>query len=133
MKGQISIDLILAIIITFVFAGAMQSVISGMNETQSKISVINHQKEIGNNIAEILAMGKSLEDGQSFLVKYSIPDVIVFGDIETGCEIRILPDEITITSVFKENQIASSVKHTAGIANLQKTALKCGDYLEIKK
>lgn len=132
MKGQISIDLIFAIIITFVFAGAMQAVISGMNETQSKISVINQQKEIGNNIAEILTTGKSLEDGQSFKINYLIPAVIVFGNTETGCDIRILQNEITISSIFNENKITSSIKHAAGIIP-QNSILKCGDYLEIKK
>ncbi|PIU21591.1 MAG: hypothetical protein COT15_01385 [Candidatus Diapherotrites archaeon CG08_land_8_20_14_0_20_34_12] len=131
-KGQISLDLIIAIIITFIFAGAMQSIIAGMNETQKEIGVINQQKEIGNKISEILTTSKNLADG-SFNVKYLIPNVIVLGNKESGCNIAITQGQIKISSVFDSKVIESTIIHNSSILYLKKANPKCGEYVEIQK
>jgi len=132
-KGQISLDLILAIIITFIFASTMQTIIAGMNESQQEISVINQQKEIGNKILNVLNSEKTFSDSENFNVKYLVPNIIVLGDKESGCNIAITSSVISISSTFNEKNIGTVITHNANLSKLVNPNIKCGEYIEIKK
>ncbi len=81
MRGQISLDFILAITIALVAAGAILAVSGQIAQTQAQSSARQQLDGIGNGLAAIISYSAILNDAGSgdASVEYSIPALLVAG------------------------------------------------------
>ena len=106
IKGQISLDLMLAIIIAIVFVGSI-ALVAGVMADNAKIdSIRSQERQIGNEIAEVLNSATVLTGGDFFSVNYVVPRIRTANLAENArpvnCTIQILTDEIIITYIDLE-------------------------------
>ena len=88
-KGQVSFDLILAVIVALIFIAGLQVVSGNLKEVNTRASVRNQEKLIAMDIYRIASSSRALQDG-SFTVEYKTPKIIVPGkDLPEACTINL--------------------------------------------
>ena len=101
IKGQVSLDLMLAMVIAIVFVGSIASVASVMADNAKIDSIRSQERQIGNELAAVLNSATVLTGGDSFSVNYDVPKIRTADPADNGlpvnCEIQILPSEIEIS------------------------------------
>lgn len=93
MRGQISLDFILAITIAFVAMGAVMAVNGNITETQKQASIRQQLDSIGNSLASVISASAALNDAQNAGVIFGIPWMLVAGEENPEkCDIKIGED-----------------------------------------
>ncbi len=80
MRGQISLDLILAITIGFFAIGAVIAVNAQIEEMQTEASIRQQLNDIGNGVASIISNSAVLNDADSASVYFDIPLLLIPGE-----------------------------------------------------
>ncbi len=115
MRGQISLDLILAIAIGFFVIGAVIAVNAQIGEMQTEASIRQQLNDIGNGLASVISNSAVLNDSTTAGVYFDIPKLLVPGE-ETPqpCNITIGSGVIDLSyDIFDlETGISSEVKVT---------------------
>ena len=115
MRGQISLDLILAITIGFFAIGGVIAVSAQIGEMQTEASIRQQLNDIGNGVAAVISNSAVLNDADSASISFNVPALLVPGE-ETPqpCAIRIAGGTITLTyEIFDlETGISTSVTVT---------------------
>ena len=102
MRGQISLDFILAITIALVAAGAILAVSGQIAQTQAQSSARQQLNGIGNSLAAVISYSGLLnEAGSSASITFDIPALLIAGSAKPEpCTITI--DTINGTIVLQE-------------------------------
>lgn len=134
-KGQLTADTLFAILGTILFISAMQTLVSGMNESQKEIAIANQEILIANDLREIIQSMQALSDGE-FKIEYVIPMLIVPGKEEKqGCNIVIEQNKITVS--YSEEALVVERTITFTLSNKLKTKINlpkkiaCGEKISL--
>ena len=140
MRGQISLDLILAITIGFFAMGAVIAVNAQIGEMQTEASIRQQLNDIGNGLASVISNSAVLNDATTATLSFDVPALLVPGE-ETlqPCTITISAGAITLTyNIFDlETGIDTPVEVTKHYVDPQGMTVpesaECGGRLEITK
>jgi len=90
MRGQISLDIILAIAIGFIAVSSMGIVGNEITQMQKEASVGQQLDSIGISLSQFISNSAILDDADSATLTFDIPEIIVIGETGTQqCEIEI--------------------------------------------
>ncbi len=137
MRGQISLDLILAITIGFFAIGAVIAVNGQIGEMQEEASVRQQLHDIGNGLASVISNSAVMNDADSANIYFNIPALLVPGE-ETpqSCAIEIANGQIDLSYDLYdlETGIATPVDVTKYYVDPKMNvpaSVKCGEILTI--
>jgi len=135
MRGQISLDFILAIVIVFIAAGTLTVVGLELEGMQKEASVRQQLNTIGTGLAAAISSSAALEDAGTATLSIDVPELLVAGE-ETPqkCEIGIAGDVITLSYEIANGETIEVKKKfvVPGAMNVP-SPFKCGDVLDITK
>jgi hypothetical protein len=90
MRGQISLDFMLAVAIGLVAAGALLAVSGQVSQGQAEAGTRQQLDGIGNGLAAVISYSAMLNDADSATVEYGIPALLIQGKAAPqGCTILI--------------------------------------------
>ena len=90
MRGQISLDFILAVAIGFFAIGAVIAVSTQIGEMQTEASVRQQLHDIGNGLASVISNSAVLNDSETASVYFDVPYLLVPGEeTQQKCSITI--------------------------------------------
>jgi len=129
-RGQISFDLIMAILFALVFFSAFSVLGTQIVELQKDTAIRLQLKQIALDSSQIISSAKSLENSDSFLLSYDIPKIIVPGESKyKKCSVSISGG--TVTASFGNIQETSAYSEPLG-ASIP-SQIDCGKTLEVVK
>ncbi len=142
MRGQVSLDFILTIVVALVVLGSIAAVGSTMIETQKSSTIRQQLDSIGNTLAAVIATSAVLDDADSASISYTIPKIAVPGEDKLQpCKIVINADEITlsyeavpavsVTKKFADPGIGSKIELSPELTNTAPGT--CGNPIIISK
>ncbi len=137
MRGQVSLDFILTIVVALVVLGSIAAVGSTIIETQKSSTIRQQLDSIGNTLAAIISTSSALSDGAAGTsISYTIPKIAVPGEEKLQpCDVSIDRGNGIITLGYAAEPVVSVLKkfvNPAGITNVPGTA-KCGELITISK
>ena len=144
MRGQISLDLILAITIGFFAIGAVIAVSTQLGEMQTEASIRQQLNNIGNGVAAIISNSAVFNDATAANIDFDIPFLLVPGEEKPQpCAIKINETTGVITLSYDifdlETETSSEIKvkkyyyvEPTGTMNIPVSA-ECGERLTITK
>jgi len=110
MKGQISLDLLFAGLITVIVIGSFFVVTNNLRDNYESISVENQLKKVVGESAAFITSTKALED-LDFTTTIKVPKVI-FGNKEIPIEFSVIGNELVgsvdIGEIIEKREIFSS-------------------------
>jgi hypothetical protein len=129
MRGQVSLDFILTIVVALVVLGSIAAVGSTIIETQKSSTIRQQLDSIGNTLAAILTTSAALSDGAAGTsVSYTIPKIAVPGEERLQpCDIAIGAGTIALT--YGSPDVSVSKKFVNSAVSSQN--VKCGDKITI--
>ena len=134
IKGQISFDLILVMIVAVVFVGSIALVVGVIGDNAKIDSIRSQERQIGNEIAEVLNSATVLKGGDSFSVSYDIPEIRTADPADSSnCNISIGTNDITITYTDSElvvTQTSVPFAIESGVISYPQT-LQCGQTMGV--
>ena len=140
MRGQISLDLILAITIGFFAIGAVIAVSAQIGEMQTEASIRQQLNDIGNGVAAIISNSAVLNDAKTASIYFDVPFLLVPGEEKPQpCNITIGSGTITlIYNIFDlETGISTPIvvtKHYVDPPGMTvPNSVKCGGRLYITR
>jgi hypothetical protein len=133
-RGQVSIDMLLAVITFLVILSLMQPVINNTAQLALDNAVLTQEKEIAAAIAEMIAVSKSLStvsaNGTAQL-DFNVPMLYIPGKLmPMDCNIFITDENVTVSTTFEGRILSQSVAYRASGANHPNTA-RCGEPITI--
>lgn len=103
MRGQISLDIILAITIGFFAIGAVIAVSAQIGEMQTQASIRQQLHDIGNGLAAVISNSAVLNDADTASVYFDIPFLLVPGEENPQpCSITIAGGVINLSYAIFE-------------------------------
>ena len=134
MRGQVSLDFILTIVVALVVLGSIAAVGSTIIETQKSSTIRQQLDSIGNTLAAILTTSAALSDGATGTsVSYTILKIAVPGEEKLQpCKIVINGDEITL-SYEATPSVDVTKKFVDPGMTIDSTNLRCGGEIIISK
>ncbi len=141
MRGQISLDLILAITIGFFAIGGVIAINAQIGEMQTEASVRQQLDNIGNGLAAVISNSAVLNDATTASIYFDIPFLLVPGEEKPQpCKITIGSGTITLTyNIFDlETGTSSPVEITKYYVDPEpemtvSNSVECGGRLDITK
>ena len=142
MRGQISLDLILAITIGFFAIGAVIALSAQIDEMQTEASIRQQLNDIGNGLAAVISNSAVLNDATTASIDFDVPSLLVPGEEKPQpCTIEINKTDGTIIlsyDVFDlETGTSTPVEVTKYYVNPPGMTVlgnvKCGGMLSITK
>lgn len=148
MKGQVSFDLIIAILVLLIVVQLFQGVIADAAASQESISIRTQQKTIGRELARVIDSAVMLSSKEQpefpFEIEYTIPQVysakqlISAGCVKSPdctCTINIARsanyDIIGITTQNGDEPITTEIKWIS--PGGQMPAMECGETIKINQ
>ena len=90
MRGQISLDIILAIAIGFIAVSSVVMIGNEITAMQTQSSVRQQLNDIGNWLSQVISSSAILGDADSASVSFAIPKILVPGEMKPQpCDIQI--------------------------------------------
>ncbi len=142
MRGQISLDLILAITIGFFAIGGVIAVNTQIGEMQSQASIRQQLNNIGNGLSAVISNSAVLNDSATASIYFDVPFLLVPGE-ETPqpCTIAIDDTTGTITLFYNIFDLETGTSTQVNVTKqyvvppLMKvpTEIECGERLAITK
>lgn len=140
MKGQVSFDLIIAILVLLIVVQLFQGVIADAAASQESISIRTQQKTIGRELARVIDSAVMLSSSAPefpFEIEYTIPQVYSAGSaVPLGCDIQVTSEKISLESETLTEprvQITTEIDWVApGLANWSRIA-ECGETIKINQ
>ncbi|MDO8634062.1 MAG: hypothetical protein Q7K34_02090 [archaeon] len=145
MKGQLSLDLMIAIVMTLILIQALSAFGENFLFNQEKTSIKLQAKHIISDLGKALKYAHTLEENDDYTIKYVIPWISLSssqgdgGPAVTSCDITVNPEnDIIILSIghadynkLLENEtITETTPYIVGVHSFN---ANCGSTLEIKK
>ncbi|MBN1941282.1 MAG: hypothetical protein JW772_03815 [Candidatus Diapherotrites archaeon] len=137
-KGQVSFDLIIAIVFTAIFFSGLFFLADDIVALQTDLAVRAQLKEIALNSSQLISAGQTLNtsdiwaaNNTSFSLNYSVPEILVPGEenIEK-CIVGIDTAQGTVTVSFRGiSETANFVPTTLSVTN----NVKCGEILTVSE
>jgi hypothetical protein len=98
MRGQVSLDFILTIVVALVVLGSIAAVGSTIIEAQKSSTIRQQLDSIGNTLAALISTSAVLDDADSASISYTIPKIAVPGEERLQpCKIEIIGDVIKLS------------------------------------
>ena len=143
MRGQISLDFILAIAIALVASGAILAVSGQISQEQAQASVRHQLDGIGNSLAAVVSHSALLNGADSASIEFDIPGLLIAGEaMPQPCTINIDTDNGTIdlsysiidteTGLSEYVNVAKHFVNPAGMSVFP-TRAECGGSIQITK
>ena len=133
MRGQVSLDFILTIVVALVVLGSIAAVGSTLIETQKSSTIRQQLDSIGNTLAAVISTSAVLDDADSASVSYTIPKIAVPGEekLQT-CDISIdiLSGAGTITLAYVSPDVSVEKKFVDPGMTIPQNA-RCGSEITI--
>lgn len=140
MKGQLSFDLITAIIIASLFLQTLVIMTESMENTSQHLGVESQLFYIGEDIASMLDLAPLVRPNMYYF--HDLPWVYE-GESRYPCSISVEPDQNTITVIFtkiENGEIVEEVSKSVLFANSEEfavghdfSALRCGRTIKIMR
>ena len=109
MRGQISLDLILAIAIGFFAIGAVIAVNAQIGEMQTQASIRQQLNDIGNGLAAVISNSAVFNDFATANISFNVPSLLVPGEEKPQpCEITIAGGVINLSHEIFDLETGSS-------------------------
>ncbi|MFH1588313.1 MAG: hypothetical protein ABIA76_03190 [Candidatus Diapherotrites archaeon] len=96
MKGQISLDFIIAVIAAIVLIASLSAIINDLKETQNETILFNQAKEISLEVARIASLSESLEQ-YDYEIRYFIPEILNLEGLPEACNIKIESEKVIVS------------------------------------
>lgn len=133
-KGQVSIDLMLAVFAVVVFAVLFSVIYSQFSASQKIIEIQSQQKSIGESLAQIIPSTAALKPTATATgqVTYAVPKIFDNTGKEISCNIIFSADNITLSSQIDATTppIITQVPYVKAISSSISNAA-CGTTLTI--
>jgi len=135
MRGQISLDFLLAMILTMVAISTVAVVGAQISEMQKQSTVGRQLDLIGTELASAISLSALLSDSDTANLTFDLPYIAVPGQANLQeCEIDILGDTLTLGYPDNVSPIASASKKFEMPAGMTLPgSAKCGDTITITK
>ncbi len=148
MRGQISFDIIFAIIIAFIAVSSIVIVNGEITKMQTQASVRQQLDGIGTGLASVISASEILNDASSAAILIPVPKLMVVGERRTqACDITIAGGQITLEYDIIDIETGLAVDPLTGrstVVTVQKdfkvpagmtvpASVKCGETLAITK
>lgn len=146
MRGQISLDIILAIAIALIALSSTIILSEDISETQSKASIRNQLKTAGTGLATVISTSAIMNNTDNVTIEYTVPKILVAGETKTQeCLISIVDTDLQLTyELYDTNTGESEIIWTkvpfvspVGMTLVPTLAagdkLKCGQTITITK
>lgn len=128
-KGQISFDLMLAMVVAIIFVGSIALVAGVIGDNARLDSIRSQEQQIGNELASVLNSATVLTGGDSFSVTYDVPKIRTANGI-VPCIITLNSNDITIVVTDSEiGDITSKIPFVR--PSLSPDSLVCGQQMVI--
>ena len=96
MKGQISFDFVMALIIALILIQTLMSFSGNFLANQEKTGIRMQEKQIGNEIHRVLLYAGTLKGSTNLKITHQVPKIFLSGPTGNAAEAPI-PCDITIT------------------------------------
>lgn len=143
MRGQISLDFILAITIALIAAGAILAVSGQIAQTQAQASARQQLDGIGNGLAAIISTSALLNEGDSGTdITFGIPSLLIAGEkdpkpcaisINAGNGTILLSYEILDTETGQSEQVNVEKRFVNPAGMTVPASAECGKEIQITK
>jgi len=129
-RGQISFDLILAIIIALVFIGGMQLINTQMQEMQKHSAVMGQEKIIALELHRLISVASTLSDADRLEISYGTRRIIVPEEaLLQPCDISLSAG--TVSYVLEGQIISAEIPEFQSTGISIPSTLQCGEMLVI--
>ncbi len=99
MKGQMSFDLIFALLFAMILISSITMITQNISEQQHDNTIKTQLKKISLEVARIILLTKTIEQYDDYEIQYYIPKIIEPGKrTPLDCEIKINQTQVTVTS-----------------------------------
>ncbi len=143
MRGQISIDIILAITIGFIAVSSVVMISNEINAMQTQSSIRQQLNDIGSGLAQAISSSAILDDADSTSVSFAVPKILVLGETKTQlCDIQIDKANDKIILSYEVINLETGDIETVSVEkgfveptlmNALPDDIKCGETLTITK
>ncbi|MFA4855829.1 MAG: hypothetical protein WC634_04580 [archaeon] len=143
MRGQISLDFLLAITVALIATGAILAVSGQISQTQAQASARQQLDGIGNSLGAVISYSALLNEADSASIEFDIPGLLIAGEaVPQPCTIIINTDNNTIdlsydiidteTGLSENVSVAKHFVNPVGMSILP-TSAECGGSIQITK
>lgn len=143
MRGQISLDFILAIAVALIATGAILAVSGQIAQAQAQASARQQLDGIGNGLAAVISASAMLNEADSASIEFDIPALLVAGNARPQkCAISIDTGNGTIDLSYDlidlETGTTTPINVTKHFVNpegmiVSPTSAECGGSIQITK
>ena len=127
-KGQLSFDLILAILLALLLVHAIQIVTNNTNLTQQKISIKTQERFIAITLAQLIESQKTLQTPNS-TISYAVPLLKTIENETITCTITQINTTLTISAIDpKSNETITTTTQLSSAAN---RSWNCGETITL--
>lgn len=140
MRGQISLDFLLAITVALIAAGAILAVSGQIGQMQAQASARQQLDGIGNGLAVVISTSALLNDAGSASIDFDIPALLIAGEAKPQpCAIIIDTGNGTIWLLYEIIDLETGTttpvnvtKHFVSPAGMNvPTSAECGGSIQI--
>lgn len=145
MKGQLSLDLLIAIVMTLILIQALSAFGENFLLNQEKTSIRLQAKHIISDLGKTLKYAQTLQENDEYTIKYVVPWIRLSSSQGEGtpalasCTITVNPAENQITLTIDQSHYSrledneSITETTPYTQDISIPEFPCGNTLEIKK